>query len=143
MTIDRSENMRRIRSRDTAPELAVRKILREMGFSGYRVHRKDLPGKPDVTFIGRKKALFIHGCFWHGHECKEGAREPKSNQRYWQTKIEGNRIRDERHLTELEKLGWKTLIVWECDLMNREALENKLSAFMESPSTKGITSTPH
>ncbi|MGB4592329.1 MAG: very short patch repair endonuclease, partial [Coriobacteriia bacterium] len=83
MAISRSENMRRIRSRDTAPELLVRKALRQLGHVGYRLHRRDLPGRPDVAFVGKQKAIFVHGCFWHGHDCAEGQRTPKSNLDYW------------------------------------------------------------
>jgi DNA mismatch endonuclease (patch repair protein) len=122
--------MRRIRSKDTAPELATRQLFRELGFTGYRIHRKDLPGKPDVAFIGRKKAVFIHGCFWHGHDCKEGRRRPKSNQAYWLPKIDRNRQRDADHSTELARLGWNVLTVWECELRDSAALAGKLRAFM-------------
>src|SRR5690242_17430109 len=90
----RSENMRRIRGTDTGPELAVRKLCRELGLKGYRIHRKDLPGKPDIAWVSRKIAVFIHGCFWHGHDCVEGARRPKSNRSYWLPKIERNQQRD-------------------------------------------------
>lgn len=128
--IDRSENMRRIRSKNTGPELAVRKLVRDLGFTGYRIHRKDLPGKPDIVFIWRKKAIFIHGCFWHGHRCKEGLREPKSNRDYWLPKIERNRQRDLLHLAELERLGWSVLTVWECDLREPRVLSAKLAAFL-------------
>lgn len=130
MGISRSENMRRIRSKDTAPELATRQLFRELGFTGYRIHRKDLPGKPDVAFIGRKKAVFIHGCFWHGHDCKEGRRRPKSNQAYWLPKIDRNRQRDADHRAELARLGWNVLTVWECELRDPATLTGKLRAFM-------------
>jgi DNA mismatch endonuclease (patch repair protein) len=128
--ISRSENMRRIRSKNTAPELAVRQLLRGLGFTGYRIHRKELPGKPDVAFIGRKKAILIHGCFWHGHDCKEGRREPKSNRSYWLPKIERNRQRDAQHLAELVRLGWSVLTVWECELRDTTALSLRLAAFI-------------
>jgi DNA mismatch endonuclease (patch repair protein) len=131
--ISRSENMRRIRSKNTSPELAVRQLLRGLGFTGYRIHRKELPGKPDVVFIGRKKAIMIHGCFWHGHDCKEGRREPKSNRGYWLPKIERNRERDAQHLAELVRLGWSVLTVWECELRDTMTLSLKLAAFMENP----------
>lgn len=130
MGISRSENMRRIRSKDTTPELATRRLIRALGFTGYRIHRKDLPGKPDVAFIGRKKAIFIHGCFWHGHDCKEGIRRPKSNQAYWLPKIDRNRQRDAKHRGELTQLGWDVLIVWECELRDTAELAGNLRAFM-------------
>ncbi|MCR1345510.1 very short patch repair endonuclease [Acidithiobacillus ferrooxidans] len=128
--IGRSENMRRIRSKNTSPELAVRKLLRSLGFAGYRIHRKDLPGKPDIAFISRKKAILIHGCFWHGHGCKEGLREPKSNRGYWLPKIERNRQRDAVHLAEMNRLGWSVLTVWECELSDAARLVQKIQTFM-------------
>lgn len=128
--IGRSENMRRIRSKNTGPELTVRRILREVGFTGYRIHRKDLPGKPDVVYIGRKKAIFIHGCFWHGHDCSEGVRKPKSNVTYWLPKISRNRDRDSEHLARLEELGWSVLTIWECELGDVDKLKIRLCAFL-------------
>lgn len=83
----RSENMRRIRSKDTKPELVVRKLVRSLGFTGYRLHRKDILGKPDLAWVGRKLAIYVHGCFWHGHDCKEGIRKPKSRVDYWLPKL--------------------------------------------------------
>ncbi|HBO8167734.1 DNA mismatch endonuclease Vsr [Pseudomonas aeruginosa] len=128
--ISRSENMRRIRGKNTGPELAVRGLLRALGFTGYRLHRKDLPGRPDVAFVGRRKAILIHGCFWHGHDCKVGLREPKSNRDYWLPKIERNRRRDAAHMVELARLGWSVLTVWECELRDLETLEARLTSFL-------------
>lgn len=130
MGMSRSENMRRIRSKDTAPEMAARKLLRGMGFTGYRIHRKELPGNPDIAFIGRKKAIFIHGCFWHGHSCKEGSRRPKTNQAYWFPKVEQNRQRDADNLAKLENLGWSVLTIWECEMVDSARLAEELRAFM-------------
>lgn len=130
MGISRSENMKRIRGKDTGPELAVRKLLREIGFPGYRLHRKDLPGKPDVVFVGRCKAILIHGCFWHGHDCKIGRREPLSNREYWLPKIERSRQRDAYHLASFAEIGWVALTVWECELRDTSKLNAKLRAFM-------------
>ena len=90
MTITRSENMRRIQGKNTGPEMVVRGLLRTLGYPGYRLHRKDLPGKPDIAYIGRRKVIVINGCFWHGHDCKKGSRRPKSNQDYWLKKIDRN-----------------------------------------------------
>ena len=87
MTITRSENMRRIQGKNTGPEMVVRGLLRTLGYPGYRLHRKDLPGKPDIAYIGRRKVIVINGCFWHGHDCKKGSRRPKSNQDYWLKKM--------------------------------------------------------
>lgn len=140
MTIGRSENMRRIRSKNTGPEITVRKYLRALGHTGYRLHRKELPGKPDIAFVGRRKAILVHGCFWHGHDCKEGIRKPRSNQEYWTRKIESNRLRDESHIAKLYRLGWSVLTVWECELRDAEALQSKLHAFvMGSEDTGGTT----
>jgi len=122
--------MRRIRSKNTAPELAVRKLLRELGYTGYRIHRKDLPGKPDIVFIGKRKVILVHGCFWHGHSCEEGARRPKSNEGYWSAKIEGNRLRDLAHAEKLDVLGWSVLTLWECELRDRATLIARMAAFM-------------
>lgn len=127
----RSRTMRAVRSRDTAPELSVRKMLRSLGFAGgYRLHRKELPGKPDVVFLRRRKAIFIHGCFWHGHDCPRGSRMPATNASYWLPKIERNRQRDAKHLAELIRLGWDVLTVWECELRYPDVLAVKLTAFL-------------
>jgi DNA mismatch endonuclease (patch repair protein) len=130
MAMSRGENMRRIRSVDTAPEMAVRRALRELGHTGYRLHRRDLPGKPDVVFVGRKKAILVHGCFWHGHDCTEGSRKPKSNQDYWLPKIERNRERDAANELLLSEAGWSVLVVWECEIGDADELVRRLRAFM-------------
>lgn len=130
-TLARSENMRKIRAKDTAPEIAVRTLCREIGFPGYRIHRKDLPGKPDLAWVGRKLVVFVHGCFWHGHGCAEGRRRPKSNQAYWIPKIEGNKRRDAEHIHFLRQAGWKVLVVWECEIPARAALARKLRRFLQ------------
>ncbi|KAK0341721.1 hypothetical protein LTR94_025246, partial [Friedmanniomyces endolithicus] len=103
--------MRSVKGADTAPELAVRKVLRAAGI-GYRLGGLGLPGRPDVTMKGRRVALFVHGCFWHGHSCSRGARVPKINADYWTAKIDRNRARDERSRTALEALGWRVVTVW-------------------------------
>lgn len=128
--IERSHQMRLIKSKNTVPELTVRKLCRELGFSGYRIHRKSIPGSPDISFVGRKKAIFVHGCFWHGHQCKYGNRPPKSNQNYWQSKIEKNMQRDAHNLSTLETAGWAILVVWECELKNRVALSSRIMSFL-------------
>lgn len=130
MVIDRSENMRRIRSKNTQPELRVRAMLRALGFTGYRLHRKELPGKPDIVFIGRKRAIFVHGCFWHGHDCAEGCRIPKSNARYWIDKIVRNKARDVGHIKHLECEGWKVIIVWDCELKHDSIVRERLVRFL-------------
>lgn len=126
----RSENMRQIRGKNTAPELTIRKLCREIGFTGYRIHRKDLPGKPDLAWVGRKLAIFVHGCFWHGHDCAKGIRKPKSNRNYWIPKIERNQQRDAENNTALHALGWKVFIVWECEINEKGLLSRKLQQFL-------------
>jgi DNA mismatch endonuclease (patch repair protein) len=122
---ERSATMRAVKSRDTAPELLLRKMLRSIA-TGYRLHRADLPGKPDVVYGPRRLAIFMHGCFWHGHDCKRGARAPKDNADYWSGKIARNRARDAANLKALEAQGWRTLVVFECALKDRAALERRL-----------------
>jgi DNA mismatch endonuclease (patch repair protein) len=117
--------MRAVKGRDTTPELAVRRILRSIS-PGYRLHRSDVAGKPDIVYVGRRLAIFVHGCFWHGHECARGARMPKANAAYWSGKIERNRARDRRVRGELEQAGWRSLVVWECELKDEPKLERKL-----------------
>lgn len=125
----RSAVMRSVKSRDTTPERAVRAVLR--GFApGYRLHRKDVPGNPDIAYLGRKQAIFVHGCFWHGHDCPRGARAPKANAEYWRAKIARNHARDEAHLARLAEQGWRALTVWECELKDRRSLEKKLRDFL-------------
>lgn len=121
--------MARVRSRDTAPERLVRNALTRLGYR-YRLHRSDLPGKPDIAFIGRRKVIFVHGCFWHGHDCKRGARTPRANADYWRAKIERNRARDARNAAALVKAGWQTLTIWECSLADAAALNASLQRFL-------------
>ena len=124
---ERSAVMRAVKSQDTGPELAVRRLLREFA-PGYRLHRADLPGKPDIVYGKRKLAIFVHGCFWHGHDCARGARAPKANAEYWRGKIERNRARDARNLEALAALGWRTVVVYECALKEPAALRARLGA---------------
>lgn len=134
---ERSERMARVRHRNTRPEMLVRRLVHRLGFR-YRLHRKELPGAPDLAFIGKRKAIFVHGCFWHRHAdpaCKL-ARMPKSRLDFWQPKLEGNRQRDLRHQSEMEAIGWRYLIVWECELGHREHLENRLLAFLTGDEPK-------
>lgn len=128
----RSENMRQIRGKNTAPELAIRKLCREIGFTGYRIHRKDLPGKPDLAWVGRKLAIFVHGCFWHGHDCAEGFRKPKSNQDYWIPKIERNQQRDAENIAALRAAGWNVLVIWECEINEQGRLSKRLQQFLSA-----------
>jgi DNA mismatch endonuclease, patch repair protein len=127
---DRSAVMRAVKSRDTGPERAVRKILQTIA-PGYRLHRADLPGRPDIAYGRRKLAIFVHGCFWHGHDCARGARMPKANADYWQAKIARNRARDEKTMAAYEAMNWRSLAVYECELKDREALEEKLRGVLD------------
>jgi DNA mismatch endonuclease, patch repair protein len=121
----RSAVMARVRGKDTGPELKVRRMLHRLGFR-YRLHRRDLPGSPDLVFPRRRTALFVHGCFWHGHDCPRGSRAPKQNADYWAAKIARNRARDGETEARLATLGWCSLTVWECELRDEPALANRL-----------------
>lgn len=122
---ERSAVMRRVKGQNTTPELKLRKLLTRLGLR-YRLHRKDLPGSPDIAFMGRKVAIFMHGCFWHGHDCRRGARQPKANAGYWTAKIGRNRARDAASLAALEALGWQAVVIWECELKDEAAVEARL-----------------
>lgn len=128
----RSERMARIRGRNTVPEMRVRRITHAMGFR-YRLHCRDLPGKPDLVFPGRRKVILVHGCFWHRHPdpaCKL-ARLPKSRLDFWKPKLEANRARDLRNQSELRDHGWDVLVVWECELREAEELSRRIREFLE------------
>ena len=131
----RSENMRRIRSKNTRPEMMVRQLVVELGFRGYRLHRKDLPGRPDMAWIGRKKAIFVNGCFWHAHDCVKGLRKPKSNQSYWLEKLERNKARDASQRATLIKEGWEVITIWECELADEPSLRRRLTTFLNDART--------
>ena len=132
LAMDRSAVMRAVKSENTAPERALRKLLHALA-PGYRLHRVDLPGKPDVVYGPRRFAIFMHGCFWHGHDCKRGARPPKNNAEYWRAKIARNRARDEKNVAALEALGWRTLTIFECELKDAGALEARLRDALAEP----------
>lgn len=146
----RSAVMRRVKGRDTGPEMTVRRALTRLG-ARYRLHRKDLAGSPDIVLPGRRLALFIHGCFWHGHDCARGARVPKANRDYWLAKVGRNRIRDATARAALEAAGWRVEILWECELKDQAALSARLTDLLAdqaaaavrrtaaSPSTDSIT----
>lgn len=124
----RSEIMRHVHSRDTAPEMAVRRITHALGFR-YRLHVRDLPGCPDMVFPARRKVIFVHGCFWHQHGCEASAL-PASNRAYWLRKLQRNADRDKRIAAELRRAGWKVLIIWECQIRNRANLTKKILHFL-------------
>ena len=132
----RSRTMRAVKGCDTKPEMTVRRLLHRMGYR-YRLHRKDLPGKPDIVFGPRRKVIFVHGCFWHGHSCKRGSRVPKSNSEYWQAKIARNVERHSDQVDELTASGWTVLTLWECKLSNQTALIQRLKAFLDETETDG------
>lgn len=125
----RRRTMQAVKSVNTTPEMKVRRLLHGLGYR-YRLHRKDLPGAPDIVFPARRKIIFIHGCFWHGHDCARGARTPATNRDYWLAKVGRNRARDERTLEALRQGGWEVLIVWECGMKDRAALQGLLTGFL-------------
>lgn len=127
--LTRSEMMARVRSKDTKPEKLVRSLLHALGYR-FRLHRRDLPGSPDIVLPARKVAIFVHGCFWHGHSCKRAGRLPKTNADFWAKKLADNLARDARNRSALENLGWKVLVVWECELKDEAALTNLFCTFL-------------
>ncbi|WP_150047948.1 very short patch repair endonuclease [Methylomonas rhizoryzae] len=124
----RSGIMTSVKSKNTGPEVQIRKMLHALGYR-YRLHRKELPGSPDIVFPGKRKAIFVHGCFWHGHDCRWG-KLPKSNIDYWQSKISDNISRDTRNQAALRLLGWSSLVVWQCELRNSDDLKTKLVRYL-------------
>ncbi len=129
MDEQRSRIMRAVKSRNTQPEMTVRRLVHSMGFR-YRLHRKDLPGKPDLVFGPRRKVIFVHGCFWHGHHCPRGAREPKTNRDYWIPKIAKTRERDKTTMERLRKMDWKALVIWECETKDTKWLGKRVRAYL-------------
>jgi DNA mismatch endonuclease (patch repair protein) len=125
---NRSATMRAVTSKNTKPELAVRSLIHRLGFR-FRLHRKDIPGNPDIAFPCRRKVIFINGCFWHGHDCTRGARVPINNRDYWTVKIARNKARDARHLVALAASGWQALTLWECELRDQH-LQERIKAFL-------------
>jgi DNA mismatch endonuclease (patch repair protein) len=127
----RSAIMRAVKSADTSPERVVRAAVRTLGYGRrYRLNSVELPGKPDLVFSSLGKVVFVHGCFWHGHDCKRGARQPKDNAGYWRAKIERNRARDQASLKALRAAGWSALVLWECETREDAALSRKLKSFL-------------
>jgi DNA mismatch endonuclease (patch repair protein) len=120
--------MRRIRSKGMLPELAVRSMVHRMGYR-FRLHRKDLPGKPDLVFVSQRKVIFVHGCFWHAHACKT-AHTPKSNADYWGPKLQRNKTRDRKNIKTLETAGWRSLVIWECETRTPDKVKRRVSAFL-------------
>lgn len=127
----RSAVMARIRSKDTTPEKTLRRLLTGLG-ARYRLHRKDLPGSPDVAMPGRRLVFFVHGCFWHGHDCARGARVPKANREYWLAKVARNKARDDRNETALAEAGWRVETIWECQMKDEAALVERLRTILSA-----------
>lgn len=125
----RSWIMSRVRGKNTTPELKVRSMAHRLGYR-FRLHRKDLPGRPDLVFPSRKKVILVHGCFWHGHDCSRGRRTPKANYQYWRNKIRKNVERDAKNQDHLKSLNWETLIVWECDLRYPEKVMYRMNKYL-------------
>ncbi|MDI1240802.1 MAG: very short patch repair endonuclease [bacterium] len=126
----RSEIMSSVKGKNTGPELKVRRLVHRMGYR-FRLHRRNLPGSPDVVLPGRKKVIFVNGCFWHDHSCRRGDL-PKTNTEYWRQKFERNKDRDSRNLEELRKLGWETLVIWSCELRDSLRIEAVLRSFLDA-----------
>jgi len=126
----RSRNMSAIRGKDTKPEMVVRGIVHGLGYR-YRLHRRDLPGTPDLVFPAMHKIINVHGCFWHMHTCRYGLVKPKTNRNFWQTKRTGNASRDRATLRRLRADGWDVLTVWECETKDSVSLEGRLRAFLD------------
>jgi len=125
----RSQNMRRIKSWDTTPELVVRQLVHRLGYR-YRLHGKNLPGKPDLVFGPRRKVIFVHGCFWHQHDQCAAGRKPRSNESYWRPKLERNVARDAQARRSLEAEEWQVLVIWDCETKDRCALEARVREFL-------------
>lgn len=127
---ERSERMSRIRAKDTGPEKAVRRVVYEMGYR-YRLHLADLPGKPDLVFIKRKKIIFVHGCFWHQHQKCKIYVQPKTKTEFWFEKLNSNVQRDKKHQRFLKKDGWAILVIWECQIKQIASLKKRIRRFLE------------
>ena len=125
----RRRTMQAVKSKDTGPELTVRSLVHGMGYR-FRLHRKNLPGKPDLVFPRLRKVIFVHGCFWHGHDCTRGARVPVQNRVYWTKKIERNKVRDEDVQAALTAAGWEVFVLWECEIRDQEWMGRQLRKFL-------------
>ncbi len=127
---ERSERMSRVRNKDSKAELRVRSIVHGMGYR-FRLHGRDLPGRPDLVFRSKRKAIFVHGCFWHRHDGCKLARIPKSKQDFWRPKLEGNKKRDLDVQRELNEMGWNYLVIWECKLREEDELRESVREFLD------------
>lgn len=131
----RSWNMSRIRSKDTKPEMIIRSLLHRMGYR-FRLHRKDLPGNPDIVLPKYKTVIFVHGCFWHRHKNCKYAYKPKTRVNFWEDKLSGNADRDKIKQSTLKTLGWNVIVIWECELLKRELVVNKITKYLKKHSNK-------
>ena len=127
---ERSQRMGLVRSKDTKPEITIRKLIYSLGYR-YRLHVRRLPGNPDIVFFSRRSVVFVHGCFWHRHPGCKNARLPKSRQDFWKPKLDANRERDLRHQRELRRLGWEYLVIWECEVRDLASIEARIVRFLE------------
>lgn len=129
---DRSHIMSLVRSKDTKPELVARRLIHRMGYR-FRLHRSDLPGTPDLVFPSRNAVIFVNGCFWHRHNCSKGKRLPKTRNTWWRRKLEGNKKRDRSQHRQLRRLGWRVMVIWECQIMDKKlpALEKRIVRFLD------------
>lgn len=125
----RRRTMQAVKAKDTAPEMMVRRLAHRLGYR-YRLHRRDLPGTPDLVFPARRKVILVNGCFWHGHDCARGARRPKQNANYWREKISRNEERDAKARESLQLMGWNILVIWECELKELTQVRQVLSGFL-------------
>lgn len=128
-SVQRSMCMASIKSSDTQPELIVRRLLHSFGYR-YRLHRRDLPGTPDLVLPRYQCVIFVHGCFWHKHRCKRGRSTPRTNAEFWRGKRENTRLRDHRNVDALRRAGWRVIIVWECEVSNPDNLEKRLNSLI-------------
>ncbi len=126
---ERSERMSRIRNADTKPEMIVRRLVHGMGYS-YRLHARDLPGNPDLAFRPRKKVIFVHGCFWHQHGCRH-YRQPRTKREFWEPKLAKNKERDAEVRRQFRKLGWRVMVVWECQVKKETVVRNRVKRFLD------------
>ncbi|WP_394063822.1 very short patch repair endonuclease [Alcaligenes sp. WGS1538] len=135
---ERSHVMSLVRAKNTRPEMQVRRLVYSAGYR-YRLHEAKLPGKPDLVFAGRRKVIFVHGCFWHRHESCTLARMPKSNQDFWAAKLEGNKTRDANNYRKLHEMGWEVMVVWECELRDMEAVLQRITCFLDETRKPSLT----
>ena len=135
----RRQIMQAVKTKNTAPEITVRSALHALGYR-FRLHRNDLPGKPDIVLPRHKKAIFVHGCFWHAHDCPKG-RPPKSRLDYWLPKLEKNVQRDKTNIEQLAALGWDVLVIWQCEVREADFLAAKLQNFVDNPKTRSTSSS--